>query len=96
MKSGRTTVPLSITFQHGDSDRLQVAKDILGLTKLNDNACQLGEGQPISVKYSDRIGEILLANPEVPGETDNLISNFIFNGMSSERYFPRLHARDRQ
>lgn len=61
-------VPLSITVQHGEADLLQVATDILGLTKLNYNACQLGESQPITVKYSDRIGEILLANPEVPPE----------------------------
>lgn len=59
-------VPLSITIQHGHASLLQVATDILGLTKLNYNACRLGEGQPITVKYSDRIGEILLANPEVP------------------------------
>lgn len=56
-------VPLAITIQHGKADLLQVARDILGLTKLNYNACQLGEGQPITVKYSDRVGEILLANP---------------------------------
>lgn len=61
-------VPLSVTIQQGEADLLQVAKDILGLTKLNYNACQLGEGQPITIKYSDRIGEILLANPEVPRE----------------------------
>lgn len=59
-------VPLAISIQHGDADLLQVAKDILGLTKLNYNACQLGEGQPITVKYSDRVGEILLANPGLP------------------------------
>jgi hypothetical protein len=59
-------VPLSISIQHGDADLIQVARDILGLTKLNYNACKLGESQPITVKYSDRIGEILLANPEVP------------------------------
>lgn len=59
-------VPLAITVQHGNADLLQVAKDILGLTKLNYNSCQLGEGRPITVKYSDRVGEILLANPGVP------------------------------
>lgn len=59
-------VPVSITVQHGAADLIQVAKDIFGLTKLNYNACELGESQPITVKYSDRIGEILLANPEVP------------------------------
>jgi hypothetical protein len=61
-------VPLSISVQHGTADIVQVATDILGLTKLNYNACELGESQPITVKYSDRIGEILLANPEVPRE----------------------------
>lgn len=59
-------VPLEITVQHGDADLVQVARDILGLTKLNYNSCQLGEGQPITVKYSDRVGEILLANPGLP------------------------------
>ena len=59
-------VPLSITLQHGEADLVQVASDVLGLTKLNYNACQLGESQPITVKYSDRVGEILLANPELP------------------------------
>lgn len=59
-------IPLAITIQHGDADVVQVAKDILGLTKLNYNSCQLGEGQPITVKYSDRVGEILLANPGLP------------------------------
>lgn len=59
-------VPLSITIQHGEADLLQVAKDILGLTKLNYNACLIGESQPITVKYSDKIGEVLLANPELP------------------------------
>ena len=58
-------VPVSITIQHGDADLVQVATDILGLTKLNYNACQLGESKPITIKYSDKIGEVLLANPEV-------------------------------
>lgn len=61
-------VPLSITIQHGDGNLGQIAKDILGLTKLNYNGCQLGESEPITVKYSSAIGEILLANPEVSRE----------------------------
>lgn len=61
-------VPLSVTVQQGEADLVQVAKDILGLTKLNYNTCQLGESQPITVKYSDRIGEVLLANPEMPAD----------------------------
>ncbi len=59
-------VPLEITLQHGDADLALIARDILGLTKLNYNACQLGEGMPITVKFSRAIGEILLANPSLP------------------------------
>lgn len=59
-------VPLEITIQHGEAELASVARDILGLTKLNYNACVLGEGMPITVKFSDAIGEILLANPSLP------------------------------
>ncbi|MHC4879845.1 MAG: argonaute/piwi family protein [Planctomycetota bacterium] len=69
-------MPLSITLQHGEANIVQVAEDVLGLTKLNYNSCQLGESEPITVKYSDRIGEILLANPDVP--RDRWKHNFKF------------------
>lgn len=58
-------VPLGVTLQQGEGDILVIAQDILGLTKANYNACQLGESQPITVKYSDRVGEILLSNREI-------------------------------
>lgn len=61
-------VPLSLTLQHGDAEMINVAKDILTLSKANYNACQLGESEPITIKYSDRVGEILLSNPELPRE----------------------------
>ena len=59
-------VPLSITLQHGEADLMVIARDILALSKANYNACQLGESEPITVKYSDRVGEILLANSKLP------------------------------
>lgn len=61
-------VPLAITIQHGEADLVQVAKDILGLTKLNYNSGRSGESQPITLKYSEKVGEILLANPNLPRE----------------------------
>ncbi len=45
-----------------------MAHYILGLTKLNYNSYQLGEGRLITVKYSDRVGEIQLADPGIPPE----------------------------
>ena len=44
-----------------------VAEDILGLTKLNYNTCRLGETQPVTVGFSDKVGEILVTNPTVEG-----------------------------
>jgi hypothetical protein len=58
-------VPLSIEVQHGESDIEQVAKDVFGLTKLNYNACKLGDSQPVTVGFSDAVGEILISNPSV-------------------------------
>lgn len=37
----------------------------LALTKLNYNACKLGNAQPVTVAFSDAVGEILLSNPGV-------------------------------
>jgi hypothetical protein len=58
-------VPLSLEVQHGEADIEQVARDILGLTKLNYNACKVGDSQPVTVGFSDAVGEILLSNPGV-------------------------------
>ena len=58
-------VPLSIQIQRGDADIEQVAADIFGLTKLNYNACRLGESQPVTIKFSDAVGEILVSNTKI-------------------------------
>jgi hypothetical protein len=58
-------VPLSVEIQHGDADIEQVARDVFGLTKLNYNACKLGDSQPVTVGFSDAVGEILISNPTV-------------------------------
>ncbi len=56
-------VPLGISIQHGSADLEQVARDVLSLTKLNYNSCSFGSSTPITIRYSQQIGEILLANP---------------------------------
>lgn len=55
-------VPLRIDIQYGDTDLETVARDIFALTKLNYNCCKLGEDQPVTVNFSDAVGEILIAN----------------------------------
>jgi hypothetical protein len=60
-----TPAPLQIDVQHGEAVIENVANDILGLTKLNYNACTLGDAQPVTVGFSDSVGEILVSNPTV-------------------------------
>jgi hypothetical protein len=57
--------PLRIDIEHGEADIEQVAKDIFGLTKLNYNTCKLGDTRPVTVGFSDAVGEILVSNPTV-------------------------------
>ena len=56
-------LPLRIDIQRGEASLDTVAEDIFGLTKLNYNACKLGESQPVTIKFSDAVGEILISNP---------------------------------
>ncbi len=60
-----TPAPLRIDIQQGTGDIEQVARDIFGLTKLNYNACRLGESEPVTVGFSGAVGEILVSNPTV-------------------------------
>jgi hypothetical protein len=58
-------VPLEIDIQHGDADVEQVARDIMGLTKLNYNSSKMGDAMPVTIKFSGSVGEILVTNPGV-------------------------------
>ncbi|MDI6896828.1 hypothetical protein [Methanocella conradii] len=60
-----TPSPLRIDIQHGEASIEQVAYDIFGLTKLNYNACRLGDSEPVTIGFSDAVGEILVSNPTI-------------------------------
>jgi hypothetical protein len=53
--------PLRIQVDRGNADIRIVAEDILCLTKLNYNACIYGDGIPVTLRFSDMIGDILTA-----------------------------------
>ena len=63
--------PLCIDVQHGEADVFQVARDIFGLTKLNYNNCKLGENQPVTIRFSSEVGEILVSNRTVRNHKPN-------------------------
>lgn len=57
--------PLRIFVQHGDTEINTIIKDIFALTKLNYNACIYGDGLPVTLRFSDNIGDILTATDDV-------------------------------
>lgn len=58
-----TPKPLLIEICRGKGDLWTVMADILALTKVNYNACEFASGLPVTLKFADRIGEILTASP---------------------------------
>ena len=60
--------PLYIEINKGNSDLNTVMKDVLALTKLNYNACIYGDGLPVTLRFSDMIGNILTATSDWESE----------------------------
>jgi hypothetical protein len=58
-----TPKPIAINIDHGDGDLLTVMRDVLALTKVNYNSCDFSSGLPVTLKFADRVGEILIASP---------------------------------
>jgi hypothetical protein len=54
---------LNVRIIRGEADINDVCRDILALTKLNYNSCIFCDGQPVTLKFADTIGEILTAGP---------------------------------
>jgi hypothetical protein len=63
-----TPNPLEIAVTRGNADIFTVCKDILGLTKLNYNACIYGDGVPVTLKFAESVGEILTAGKDIKAE----------------------------
>lgn len=55
--------PLLVDVCRGKVDIETVLNDIMALTKLNYNACIFADGEPVTLKFADSIGEILTAGP---------------------------------
>jgi hypothetical protein len=57
--------PIYIEINKGEANITQVMKDILALTKLNYNACIYADGEPVTLRFADKIGEILTASTSI-------------------------------
>ncbi|MCY3857976.1 MAG: hypothetical protein OXG25_03610 [Gammaproteobacteria bacterium] len=58
-----TPNPIHVKVLKGNCSLKRVLKDVMALTKLNFNACQFSSRLPITIKYADAIGDVLLAAP---------------------------------
>ncbi len=59
-----TPKPISIDINKGEGDLMTVMKDVLALTKVNYNSCDYASGLPVTLKFANRVGEILTASPK--------------------------------
>jgi hypothetical protein len=59
-----TPKPILVEINRGDGDLSTVMRDVLALTKLNYNSCDYSSGMPLTLKFADRVGEILTASPK--------------------------------
>ncbi|MCU7496940.1 MAG: hypothetical protein HF314_08330 [Ignavibacteria bacterium] len=57
--------PLYVEINKGEANIEQVLKDIMALTKLNYNACIYADGIPVTLRFADKIGEILTASTDI-------------------------------
>lgn len=58
--------PLLVEIVRGMADIDVVLGDVLALTKLNYNTCVFADGNPVTLKFADAVGEILTAGPIGP------------------------------
>lgn len=55
--------PLLVEICRGKADINVVLQDVMALTKLNYNTCVFADGEPVTLKFADAVGEILTAGP---------------------------------
>jgi hypothetical protein len=59
-----TPNPLLIRRQRGDCAFDTILSDVMGLTKINFNSCLHNDRLPVTIRFADAIGEIMLAAPQ--------------------------------
>ena len=58
-----TPNPLQVIIRRGDAALETVMADVLALTKINFNTCLFNDREPVTIKFADAIGDILVAAP---------------------------------
>ena len=61
--------PWQMTDHHGSSSPRDLFREVLALTKMNVNNCSFADGAPITLSFSQKIGEIMKHIPEDEPDT---------------------------
>jgi hypothetical protein len=56
--------PWQLLERHGGSSPKDLLREVLDLTKMNVNNCSFADGTPITLSFSDKVGEIMKHIPE--------------------------------
>lgn len=59
--------PLIVDISRGEGEIGVILKDVMGLTKVNFNACIFADGLPVTLRFAEAVGEILTAAPHSEG-----------------------------
>jgi hypothetical protein len=58
-----TPNPVLVRILNGDCDLSTVLQDILGLTKINFNSCLHNDRLPVTIRFADAVGDVLISAP---------------------------------
>jgi hypothetical protein len=58
-----TPNPLQVTVRRGDASIETVLADVLALSKVNFNTCLFNDRSPVTIRFADAIGDILVSAP---------------------------------
>ncbi|NMG32860.1 hypothetical protein GRF61_00150 [Azoarcus sp. TTM-91] len=59
-----TPNPMQVSIRRGEVELETVLRDVLALSKINFNTCLFNDRSPVTIRFADAIGDILVAAPQ--------------------------------
>ena len=54
---------ISVRILRGDCELKTVLNDVLGLTKINFNSCLHNDRMPVTIRFANAVGDVLMSAP---------------------------------
>ena len=58
-----TPNPIMVRVQRGECDLRGVLSDVMGLTKINFNSCLFNDRMPVTIRFANEVGDVLISAP---------------------------------